>query len=49
MGAIHPSFIVADGEDADPLGREPEGEVAGVTLDEEVEEALLAETALCYW
>src|SRR6266498_4311668 len=37
---VHQRFIVADGEDADMLGREPEREVAGVMIDEEADEAI---------
>ena len=40
-GAFHERRVVAEGEDADLLGREPEGEVAGVVLDEEADEALV--------
>ena len=40
-GVFHERFLVANGEDADLLGREPEGEVAGVVLDEEADESLV--------
>ncbi len=40
-GVFDERGFVADGEDADLLGREPEREVAGVVLDEEADETLV--------
>ena len=41
MRVVDKRFVVADGQDAHLLGREPEREVAGVMLDEEADETLV--------
>ena len=40
-GLVHERIFVADREHADLLGGEPDGEVAGVVLDEETDETLV--------
>ena len=41
LGVIDQRLLVADREDADLFGREPEREVAGVMLDQETDETLV--------
>jgi len=40
LRVVQEGFVVANGDDADLVGREPEREIAGVMLDEETDEPL---------
>ena len=41
FGVVHKRLVIANGEDAHLLGREPEREIPGIMLDEETDEPLV--------
>ena len=41
FGVVHQRLVLADGQHAHLLGREPEREIAGVMLDEKADEPLV--------